>query len=409
LQIGCKDFDSDGVALVAKFLSKKSSLTSFSLAGAPIDKENEQLPTKAIVKNKTIEHFALHSNGIKLPAILGNTKKAAQSLSKLTKLDLSSNSFPAQGAKAMARFFQKAESKLVTLILAKNRMTTKAANILLPAIKEHTTIKHLDLSENSLSDAVAPAVIDLLKDNPHLLTLDMRGNNSLRVQSGGRQIWRTGEEVPKRDRGGAEIVKGALFDTTSLQSICDCNHTCCVKITGANRQDIQNETIRKINALDASEGKKVRLKVLLAMNETNKDLYDPSSFADVPLELMPRLLEMVQQDIKYNKDDVNLVAKKPKKQQRWYRRQTSDPDSSLNRLYEVITSWNTPLLFARGAGVLKAKKKRNANKPSRKRRKFGDVDFDDDEPWVPKGARKKGRHTYNTETKEWEYIPPPVF
>ena len=48
------------------------------------------------------------------------------------------------------------------------------------------------------------------------------------------------------------------------------------------------ERIRKINALNASEGKKIRYKIVLALNEANKDLYDPRRFDELPLELMVR-------------------------------------------------------------------------------------------------------------------------
>jgi hypothetical protein len=55
----------------------------------------------------------------------------------------------------------------------------------------------------------------------------------------------------------------------------------------------------QINALNVSEAKKIRLKVVLALNHVNEDLYD-SSCVDVPLEMMPYLLEMLQQGIGYD-------------------------------------------------------------------------------------------------------------
>ncbi len=49
----------------------------------------------------------------------------------------------------------------------------------------------------------------------------------------------------------------------------------------------------QINALNASEAKKIRLKVVLALNHVNKDLYH-SCCVDVPLDMMLYLLEMLQ-------------------------------------------------------------------------------------------------------------------
>ena len=86
---------------------------------------------------------------------------------------------------------------------------------------------------------------------------------------------------------------------------------------------------------------------------------------------------------------------------------------SLSRLYEVITSWQgLPQLFARGPGVMKASKakskKKMTSKP-RKRRKFGDESDDDDEAWIPKGARRRGQWKRDPETNKWNYVPPPVY
>jgi hypothetical protein len=164
--------------------------------------------------------------------------------------------------------------------------------------------------------------------------------------------------------------------------------------------DFHEDRALKINALDITEGKKIRYKAVLAINEVQPDLYDPRNFASIPLELMPKLLELVQQELDFGRDStIRLVPKK----------------SSLNCIYEVVTTWNTPLLFARGAGKLKKKEKappvnqkKKSQSKGRKRRKFGDESDDDDEPYIPVGARKRGKRVYNPELNKWEYIPPTV-
>ena len=208
--------------------------TFYVQVGAPVDnKESKKLLEKAITKNKTIEKLCLRSNDLQLPGILRNTKKITESLSRLTHLDLSCNKMPAQGTKVMAKFLAENDT-LVSLILSKNNITTKGANHLLPVLKENTSLQHLDLSNNWLSDAVADTVVDVLKNNSTLLSLDLSGNNSLKTQSGGQGRWMYNREVgswerttvtPRKDRGGAHIVKNALFDTTSLESIAASNHT----------------------------------------------------------------------------------------------------------------------------------------------------------------------------------------
>jgi len=60
----------------------------------------------------------------------------------------------------------------------------------------------------------------------------------------------------------------------------------CCSVVGKNQGDFHEETLRRINALDVSEGKKIRYKVVLALNQENNDLYDPRRFDELPLELM---------------------------------------------------------------------------------------------------------------------------
>eukprot|EP00984_Skeletonema_dohrnii_P004626 scaffold1634_cov118-Skeletonema_dohrnii-CCMP3373.AAC.24 len=431
LKIGHEDFDKESVALVAIFIGKKNSLTSFSLTGAAIDNDNKKLLTDALVKNKIIESLSLQSNKLQLPGIIRNTKKITKSLSRLTRLDLSHNSLPLTGAKLMASFVESAECKLITLIMSNNHLTTKGVNVLLPALKKNTTLQELDLSRNWLTDQCVPVVVDMLRNNSTLLTFDLTGNKSLKtVEKRGIRRWRYVEgrfgldesrSTPHVDGGRAKIVKSALFDTTSLDSIAASNHTCALSMTGHNHNDSFEESIRKINALDASEGIKIRYKLVLALNHVNTDLYNPRSFDSIPLELIPCLLEILQQRIGYNRFGKDIAPKTmpnlDASRRAWnpLTQETENASSkdveSLSRLHEVITSWQSlPLLFARGPGVTTVPEtnKKSTAKP-RKRRKFGDESDDEDEAWIPKGARKRGQWKWNPQTRKWEYIPPPVY
>ena len=251
LEIGHEDFDAESVAVVAKFIGKKHSIKSFSLTGAVVDKDNKKLLTNAVVKNKTIESLCMHSNQMQLPGIIHNSKKINKSLSRLTRLDLSYNKLPLAGCKQMANFIESDECKLETLILTSNHLTTKGANALLPALKKNKTLQELDLSNNWLTDQACPVIVDMLKNNSTLLKFDLRGNKSLKtVEKRARSRYRGGnwERTPRVDGGRAKIVKSALFDTTSLDSIAASNHTCAVSMTGFNHNDSYEETIRKVTS-----------------------------------------------------------------------------------------------------------------------------------------------------------------
>ena len=110
-----------------------------------MDKDNKKALEASLVKNKTIESLCISSNGLALPGVLRNTKKAMKSLSRLTYLDLSFNSLPVQGAKALAKILEHADCSLETLILSNNHLTTKGANHILPALKANESLEELDL------------------------------------------------------------------------------------------------------------------------------------------------------------------------------------------------------------------------------------------------------------------------
>ncbi len=95
-------------------------------------------------------------------------------------------------------------------------------------------------------------MLDLLKDNSQLLTLDLSGNKSLRTHNEVRTTrsergW--GWNYNREDAGCAKIVKGALFDIVSLDALVRSNHVCVVKMKWGNRGDLYEETIRKVRII----------------------------------------------------------------------------------------------------------------------------------------------------------------
>ena len=118
---------------------------------------------------------------------------------------------------------------------------------------------------------------------------------------------------------------------------------------------------------------KIRYKVVLAFFTINTDLFDPRGFDDVPLELMPRLLEIAQQDLGHDGFGEEVC-----------KRSKCGRNPALSRIYEVMMGWNTPLLFVRGPGELPRKKKQQRkmldSKMSVKKRKRK---ASDDDEWKP--------------------------
>ena len=146
-------------------------------------------------------------------------------------------------------------------------------------------------------------------------------------------------------------------------------------VPGSVQNNITNEIeLRKINSLDVSVGEKIRLKVVFAMFTLKTDLFDPRSFYELPLELMPRLLDLVQREFGFKGYGKGIVKRKTR---------GGDIDPTLDRIFQTVTEWNTIELVNRGPGKLRKKPKK---KKTRKRKRFGEEeeDCEDDEEWTMK-------------------------
>ena len=212
---------------------------------------------------------------------------------------------------------------LVELNLGYNKIPAKTADILINAVKENTTLEHLSLAGNNIADKNVPALIEVLQNNTTLRSLDLKDN-----------------KIKAKSTTGRKDLFKAICDTTSLDSIANnSNHTCCLAVAGCNFGGSNENELYKINALE-NEGEKIRYKVVLALCSLNKDLYDPRSFEDIPLELMPNLLELIQLEIGYNGYGMEIG-----------KRNSKSTINRLNNVYETINQWPAfPSLFSRGPG-----------------------------------------------------------
>jgi Ran GTPase-activating protein (RanGAP) involved in mRNA processing and transport len=407
---GCKKLKSliiDGnlihgasLRVVADFLTVTTELTVFSMDnyrlvyrwarknrknGIILETDDVKALTRALKANTSLRQVCLGRNGLRLPSFMSKSV-----IKNLTHLDLSGNEMRAPGAKVVAQFLSH-NRNMTELNLADNQIPSAAASALGAALKRNTTLEHLDLSSNSFTDKCVPAfgkfkpilkywrvalpcialttlilcllLVDALKNNRTLLSLDL-GDCNIKIV--------TGRKV---------LIHSALCDTTSLQAIVDSNHVCQLTVSSGKSTYMnyrtQEDEMKNINALALEdEGKKIRYKVVLALFTTNPNLFNPRGFDDVPLELMPRLLEIAQQDLGHDGFGLEIC-----KRSRCYGR-----DPTLGRIYEVMMGWNTPLLFVRGPGELPRKKKQQRKVLDSKvfeKKKRKRMASDDDDEWKP--------------------------
>jgi len=272
-----------------------------------------------------IREVCLSRTKLALPTFINNKQ-----MMNLTRIDMSGDYYwsarkndpckiGAPGAKLIAKYLA-SNPALIELNLSMHAITSHGAKKIALALKKNTNLQHLSLERNRLTEACVPAFTDALRNNSTLLSLNL-GGNEIRVTT-----------------GRAVLIKNALCDTTSLDAIANSNHTCVLTTSDRGkkyRNDVTKEIeMKNINSLD-SEGMKIRYKVVLALFSMNTDLFHPRSFDDVPLELMPRLLELVQLEVGYGEFGNGITERSTKKKK---------SPNTLRCLYQAVTEWNTPEL-----------------------------------------------------------------
>jgi len=379
-------FDNEGLALVTKFLRNKNSAVELGMDGVGIgEEENGKAKAKLLKeclenKNTTIEQLSLGSNnlGNAKGRVLSTVLSGIKASTSLTFIDLSGNDIRLMPSVKIVAKYLASNPALIGLDLSNNGIPARSASVLIASLKKNTTLQQLYLTNNNITDKSIPAFTDALQKNNTLQTLDLMGNNF-----SSRRIY-----TSKNDFVGRKEILKALCDTTSLDSIANnSNHTCNLILAGCNYAGSHEQEFSKINALE-NDGEKIRYKVVLALCILNKDLYDARSFDDVPLELMPKLLELVQQEIGchgYGEGIVKSVKKR-------------NTINRLSNIYEAIHQWPSfPSLFMRGPGKAsltktgKLKKKQDIVKRKRV--------ADEDEDFVPSGFRKTKK------PRRWRWNP----
>lgn len=127
-----------------------------------------------------------------------------------------------------------------------------------------------------------------------------------------------------------------MFDPTSMASIIECNHKCRAytyeykKPSVVARRPYLEQEVLKINKGDYSIQQKIRKKVVLALCGVDGGLFDLSHFNDLPLQMMPRILELIQEHTETRRvNDTPVQLEK----------------DALSRLFHTLRGWELPLLF----------------------------------------------------------------
>ena len=192
-------------------------------------------------------------------------------------------------------------------------------------IRSNHPLEELHLRDNNITDNDAKLLALSLKTNKHLKELVLRGNSDITEE-------------------GEKALLKAMYDPSSMDSIVESNHICkaYAKAKNENFLSVSSSSlfhgpisdwkeVLYTNGLDISIQKKIRKKVVLALCRQDGELFDLSNFNDIPLGVMPQVLELIQEHaiartkIRFNNNTSDQLEK-----------------DALSRLFHTLRGWELP-------------------------------------------------------------------
>ncbi|EJK48005.1 hypothetical protein THAOC_33236 [Thalassiosira oceanica] len=230
-----------------------------------------------------------------------------------------------------------AGSRKVSLCLAENGMSSRAAVVIAEFLSSNPTLTELDLSTNCFEDADGTVLTDALSNNTNLRALSLYGN-----------ISPEGHETVENWR---RTFLRAIFDVSSLPSCAASNHTCTVY--GLERNRCQNkcllQDISVANGYESiSMNKWEKIFAMLALSGEDAFM-NTSLLQGVPARLIPMVLS--EADYGADEDDNPQLTdlyleltntKRSTKHDVW---DNLGVTKSLNCMYELMRCWVVPLIF----------------------------------------------------------------
>lgn len=178
-------------------------------------------------------------------------------------------------------------NKLATLNLPDNNISTGGDTFISDFLARNKAmyLSSLDLTENELDDNDAVAIAGALKHNKHLRNLEIADNNLTSV--------------------GWEALSKAVLDKTSLNTIVGSNHTCIIDFP------MIFEDVKEVNGDNTSDNYchptyVKHKKIYSVLSSRNRESSNVKHFENVPVEILPDLLECFEFYSNYS-NDPNMV------------------------------------------------------------------------------------------------------
>ena len=205
------------------------------------------------------------------------------------------------------------------LRLGYEKLGVDGITIMADFIRSNNPTQIIQLEDCELKDIDTLLLTAALKKNTYLKELDLVGNDIT-------------------ESGDKNLLK-AMYDPTSIDSIIESNHTIVPytyddsNVTVISQRPLLEQELFTINADDnISVQKKIRQKVILAFCGVDGGLFDLSHLNDFPLQLMPRVLELIQKHTAIRRVKTKTTPVQLEK-------------DAMTRLFHTLRGWELPLLF----------------------------------------------------------------
>jgi len=281
----------DGFLKLTSFIKDNSSIKTLCIGGDTINDTAADSLSHAVKGHPTLEALVLVKSGLNDANILGKVLEGCSGLNEL---------------------------RLVGLV-GHEKLGLESIALVADFIRCNHPMKVMHLQKSKISDNDTVLLASALKQNTNLIRLNLQNNNDI------------------TEEGNKKLLK-ATYDPTSMDSTVDSNHSCM-----AYTYDVRNSSIVaqrppieievfKINKGDYTVGQKIRKKVVLALCGVDGELFDLSQLNDLPLQLMPRVLGLIQE---HTDARTRAVKSTPIQLEK----------DALTRLFHTLKGWELPLLF----------------------------------------------------------------
>ena len=214
-----------GAMQLQKYLETRPLLQVLELRGSCIGHQGAMCLAKGLRLHPCIQHLGLSRNGLDHLGALAVIKSLHDT--PLQSLDLSGNSLPDAVGLALAEYLTSDGCVLKSLALEENGQRNEGCSAIANALLKNTTLRNLNLANNRCAAQGSVAIARMLESNTTLLTLNLSHN-----------------EVPL---DGARAIAEAISSNRSLRSLV-MHHSPLLKALGERGQNLVfHEHLKELN------------------------------------------------------------------------------------------------------------------------------------------------------------------